>query len=48
VVDILRLAIIEQEPLIRNCEDCLQMVQEAQKDHESINDKLGRRRRSIK
>lgn len=47
VVDILRLAIIEKEPLIRNCEDCLQMVQEAQKDHESINDKLGRRRRSM-
>ena len=47
VIDMNNLKSMAEEPLIRNCEDCLQLVREAQEQHESIHDQYGRRRRSM-
>lgn len=47
VIDKLRLANIEQDSLIRSCEDCLQLVQDAQKHQETVPEQHERRRRSM-
>lgn len=47
VININYLRSIEQEPLIQQCDQCLELVKEAQKKHETIHDQYGRRRRSM-
>ncbi|XP_021363093.1 kelch-like protein 21 [Mizuhopecten yessoensis] len=47
IVDMSRLKLIEQDPLIQSCEKCMLLVKEAQEQHESIHDQHGRRRRSM-
>ena len=38
---------MEQEAMIRSCDNCLSLVREAQIKHETIHDQYGRRRRSM-
>ncbi|KAH3809199.1 kelch-like protein 24 [Dreissena polymorpha] len=47
VMNINNLRSMENEPLIKNCEECLKLVLEAQVKHETIHDRYGRRRRSM-
>ncbi|KAK3089663.1 hypothetical protein FSP39_005461 [Pinctada imbricata] len=47
IIQMNNLKVMAKHPLIRNYEDCLQLVMEAQEQHESIHDQYGRRRRSM-
>lgn len=47
VININNLRGMESESLIRNCDQCLDLVREARIKHETIHDQYGRRRRSM-